>query len=194
MQGGIIDSADTGLFTIPANSFINIPAYGEFIGCLESDANFEVQLNNGNTFFFAGGLEYRPPGLQIETAKLINNSGSDIDVLMAWGAGSLNDRRLTSTSPLLIRPYSSWTPQDDVELAATDTTLVIAANTDRKKVRVTNPQSSGVVLRLGGDDTVAADKGDEFVPGAVFDEPYTGAVYAYNPSGDAVTVTVSEES
>lgn len=78
----------------------------------------------------------------------------------------------------------------DVNLPATATTLILAADANRRVVTITN-LSASVVLRIGDNGAGAAD-GTPLDAGASIDIEGEGAIYAYNPSGAAVLVAVSQ--
>ena len=123
----------------------------------------------------------------------MNAGGSTVTGKVVLGEGQLRDGRATFSAAVNIAPYGTITTTADKSCAATAQTLVIAANTSRKRLVVTNPVTNTQTMRIGDNNTGAA-RGVELPPGGVFDEAYTGALYAYNPGAGAESLTIMEYS
>jgi hypothetical protein len=79
----------------------------------------------------------------------------------------------------------------DVECTGSDTTEIIAADYDRVKLIICNPDTNSNTMRIS-DSNAAADHGFPLAPGAglVLDDHCSMAFSAYNPgSAESLTVT-----
>jgi hypothetical protein len=79
----------------------------------------------------------------------------------------------------------------DVECAGSDTTEIIAADYDRVKLIICNPDTNSNTMRIS-DSNAAADHGFPLAPGAglVLDGDCSMAFSAYNPgSAESLTIT-----
>lgn len=77
----------------------------------------------------------------------------------------------------------------DVSLVATATTLISAADSNRRELMVTNLASNTQTLRIG-DSGAAAANGIPLAPGSVITLTSQAAVYGYNPGAAAQLVAV----
>ena len=155
--------AETTPFTIPAGGQLSIAATGEFVRCISADANFEISFNSGPKVFMASGISRRTyKNQEFSSFELYNTTGSDIDVVLAWGYGDLEDGRLTVTGALNIAQASKRTHSaETVGLAAVK---ILDANAARKGWKVIN--NGTVPIFLGSDNTVTVANGEPLAVGA----------------------------
>lgn len=124
-----------------------------------------------------------------------NTSGADITFTVILAIGKVDDNRVvfaTGTSiPTSVVSGSVLDSQPDVSCAAGATTLVLAANTNRKRAVIGNLPTNSATLRVG-DSGAGASNGQFMIPGAVYTPDTAAAIYVYNPAGSAQSVTVTE--
>lgn len=139
LQGSILD-AQSEEFTIPANGQLNVPIGGEFVRCLEATDNFKIAVNGGAKLYFASGMEYRPPNIDgFDSFTMYNETGTDIDVVMGWGAGDLNDNRLTASGNLHVQNVvGEKLNVDDADTQAAIASLEIAVDSVTAEVTAIN--------------------------------------------------------
>lgn len=83
--------------TIPANGAQTFRYVGTFIQNLQSDGDLEVSVDDGPICFFGTGIKKTTPfdesGQQgvFTKVRIINNTGTDIDVKVAYGFGDVSD-------------------------------------------------------------------------------------------------------
>jgi len=96
-----------------------------------------------------------------------------------------------AASEVTVTKSNTLDSHGDVTLAATATTLILAADTDRREIIITNLVGNPETLRIG-DSGAAAANGDPLAPGETIILTTTDAVYGYNPGGAGQDVTVIE--
>ncbi len=133
--------AQSGPFTIPANSRITVQGQGQFIRCLEANGVFTVSVNNGQEIYFASGISYTSPDFEDYTEfALINRTAAPVTVIIAWGFGTVTDNRLTATGNLFVinAPATTLKVDDDetqaaVSLAGANIVAMMQNNQDQRK-------------------------------------------------------------
>ena len=184
-----IAGAETSTYTIPANGQINIYGVGEFVRCVESDANMELSFNGGSkTIFGAGIARFTRQGDQYSSFQLYNNSNAPINATVIWGSGNVQDSRLTVTGSLNIDIPANFIAQDDVVVAANGVTEVVEANSNRKAVYIHSFRDNEETLRISDEN----GKGIPLYAGDTAVLETKGAISLYNASGDAQSVAIGE--
>lgn len=134
-----LKDAESSEFTIPANSYLEIPAAGEFVRCFEASDTFKMSVNDGGKVYFAGGIEYRPPGMQeFDKITLFNETGADIDVTLGFGGGQITDSRFTASSNLKVENAVGGTlkTDDDETQTKLDSILAMLQNATDQRLPV----------------------------------------------------------
>lgn len=108
------------------------------------------------------------------------------------GFGSVADGRATANvnSTVNISPGNTINDGGDVATDPTAVTQLLAADADRLYALIKNVSTNTVTVRIG---TAAVDaiNGVPLEPGETLPYPTTAAIYAYNPSGGAVTISAA---
>lgn len=127
---------------------------------------------------------------EFKSVRIRNESGASNTIKLQIGFTNIRDGRLGITGGISIAPADTLVTVADVSIATVTTALIVALNTDRRAVEVTN-LSALVTLRIG-DSNAGATRGAELAPGETRLFETSAALYGYNPSGAAVTVGVME--
>lgn len=187
----------TPTFVVRNGDSVPIAAVGKMLFCIESDGNLFARMgDNGNTVRFNEGDKYAmaPDDEPFTVFYLINNSGADVTVTVGIGDGDIqvaNSVNIVNDVTIIPKASGTLDSKPDVSIDAASTELVIAANASRRKVRIGNLITNTATFRIG-DIGAGAANGDELPPGSSWEEDTTAAVYAYNPSGGAESLTVVE--
>jgi len=125
-----------------------------------------------------------------ESVRLSSATGQTITVLV--GFGSVQDGRSTANVNVTanITPGATLSDGGDVACGATATTQLLAADVNRLYANITNPSTNTVTVRVGT-ATVGAANGTPLEPGQTLPMATTAAIYAYNPSAGAVTISAA---
>ncbi len=177
-----IRGAQTGQFVIKPGEYLPINSAGEFVRCLAATDIFKVSVNGGSAMFFAEGIEYvTPPMVEYQGFELINETASDITVLMAWGFGEFHDNRLTASGDLKVVNAAGQTLKvDDDQTQAALATL--NGKTDTVKAAVD-------LAKLAVDAVTAALVNANSKRNAL--TPLSGAQYHVNAGGGTVEVVTA---
>jgi len=97
--------------------------------------------------------------------------------------------RLTGTITTTQASGATIDSVTDVTLAASATTAVVAANSNRRAVMIHNPVANTSTMRVG-DSGAGASNGIPLPPGSTITLETQAAVYAYNPGAGAQDVAV----
>ena len=124
---------------------------------------------------------------------LINNGASQMTITVALANGKITDDRLTVSGSVNVAPIGAVTTPTtaDVAIAATTTTLVKAANANRREIMISNLLANGTVVRVGDASTGAA-RGMEIPVGGTAILSSAAAIYVYNPSAAGINIGVTE--
>lgn len=181
-------------FIVPGNDELQIGLPGTFIMNIDSTANLSVSINDGDKIRFNEGDKYRMSEEESFSGfTLYNDTGSAVTVVVGLGRGDIETSGSVTISGTVTTDSALMTldSKADVEITATTTVQVIAANSSRKKVRITNPISNTAEFRIG-DSGAGASNGDILPPGGTWEETTGSAVYAYNPEAGAESLTLVE--
>lgn len=191
-------------FTLTAAApSVRFPVTAEFIICKAAQEDFDVLLNRGNKAFPLGqNGEYRMPldaaGRRFSfdfvefrrraAAVLANNA-----VTVLIGSGEYKTGAVSLAAATTATPAATLNGANpDVALVAATNTLLVAANSARRLVRIRN-RSTVDSLRLSSNvaDLTAGNRGDELLPGEVIELAVSGAIYGR--SAGTPPVSIGEE-
>lgn len=180
--------------TIAAGGSVTLPIVGNYFHCIRSTlATFEVAIDGeyGGEMEAGRGFDL-PDGETYKSLHLVNTDGANpLTVTFNYGRGSYRDAKLQVSGSIETSLAGSAFPSTaDVPLGATATTQILAANTSRKEVLVSNLAANPATIRVG-DVNAGAGRGVEVAPGQTITVNTTAAIYAYNP-GAAQNVGVVE--
>lgn len=116
-------------------------------------------------------------------------SATNQDVEIAVSRVPVFFDRLTGTITTTQASGATVDSVADVSLAAAATTLISAADSNRRELMVANLASNTQTLRIG-DSGAAAANGIPLAPGSVITLTSQAAVYGYNPGAAAQLVAV----
>lgn len=184
------------LYTISleANEELPLQVPGRQVACLSATGNFEIKLGDEGGFSgFAAGLKRTLAAADndFHAVRIRDTSGAPNAIELFIGYGDIEDSRLNLSAPIDVAGAGSVPSTADVSLAATSATVIKAATTDRRRLHVTNLDTS-VTIRVG-DASVTATRGRPVGPGETVALETSAAVSGYNPSAGAVSVAVLEE-
>lgn len=108
------------------------------------------------------------------------------------GFGSVQDARavINATLNVTVSAGASLVDGGDVAVPSGAATLLLAADATRSYANIMNPSTNTVTLRIGT-ATVGAANGTPLEPGSTLPIATTAAIYAYQASGGAVTISAA---
>lgn len=191
-----------------------------YLYCYEQDALVEVELFRDNQLVESHMVErlLNLPAKNFDEFRVVNTSASANVVRFFFGPGQYvpnTDRSLViiddTTPPTVIiedtTPVSvsidggsvtlnqsniinTATSVADVSATATATTQVVTAGATNVVAMVSNPEGSGVTLRVGCHAGVGAANGTPLPEGATWERFTSTGVWVYNPGAGAVMIAV----
>lgn len=173
--------------TIPANSGQDIGATGDFVYLHTANLPLLVQVAGQTVTMRAGDKRRVAEGFVF--FRVENENASDVNAVFIVGRGDYSRQAVTGEVTLTTPATIASTA--DVSLAATATTQIKAANTDRREIIISNLSTNTQTMRIG-ESSAGASRGVELAPGASITLQTTAAVYGYNPGGSAESVGVLE--
>jgi hypothetical protein len=164
------------------------PIDGDYFHVLTAPvADLVARFDDGEPVPVYAGLGFRRyyQSMQLESA-----TGQSVVVLA--GFGSVADARATANVNVdaTIEPGNTGDDGGDVACGAGAATQLLAADVDRRYSIIMNPSSNSVTVRIGT-SAVAAATGIPLEPGTTLPYASTSAIYAWNPSGGAVTISAA---
>ncbi len=103
--------------TVGANNYAYMDITGETISCYSSDGDLKIEFDNeGSVTEFAQGVTY--PKASFRSFKLINDTASDISLIILVGNGDVLDSRLSVAGTLSVQNAAG----DTLEVSGTSLT------------------------------------------------------------------------
>ncbi len=166
----------------------NIP--GDWIACVTapvSVTDLNARFDDSEKVPLPAGLGFRR---YYNTVELESAVGGAFVVLA--GFGSVADARATvnATVNTTIAPGASLFDGGDVATASGAATQLLAADATRSYATIMNPSTNTVTVRVGT-ATVGAANGTPLEPGCTLQVSSIAAIYAYQASGGAVTISAA---
>lgn len=146
-----------------------------------------VRFDSGNGIPLSQGM-----GITADYSEFSVESATGQTVTVFAGYGLISDNRANVTANLAVTLAPSNTMFDgaDVAVPSGAATLVLAADLNRKTAFICNPSTNTATVRVGS-ATVNATKGIPVEPGETLTLDATFAVYVFQASGTAVTVSAA---
>ena len=170
--------------TVPAADSARLPINGTYLRCLESDRDFELQIDESSKGTWSRGIGFQSDK-EFSSFRVIAPAGSSVTLTMAVGFGRIDDDR-----PIASNVGGSLSTVIDVAVATATSALILAANSARLKALIQNLHPSAEV-RVG-DSNVAAARGIRLGPGDLLEVETGGAVHVRNDSGVSVDIAAAE--
>ena len=182
-------AADT--WTLQPGEAFDVHRYADFLVCLEALAPFEIAFDAGPATGFEKGLTYET-NTPFAKVRIINTHTAAQAIRLGFGAGGINDSRLSLTGAVNTRPQGAEILSTGAPVIAADaaTTQLAAENTARREIVMVNDGSGKIYV--GGDSGAAAGEGLPVEAGQSITLDTTAAVYARNDTGGAINVAVAE--
>ena len=161
---------------------------GDYIHILTAPVtDLKVRFDSGEPIPMQEGVGFRR---YYRTVEFESATGQTIEVLC--GFGSVFDGRATANVNVsaTVAAGNTFRVGADVSVPSAAATLVLAADPDRTYALISNPSTNTVTLRLGP-ATVGAASGVLLEPGVTMPLATTAAIYAYQASGGAVTISAT---
>ena len=172
---------------IPASGHQDIAVTGDFIYLHTANLPLQIEVDGqiitmrqGDKRTVAGGF----PHFGVD-----NKNASNVTAVFIVGSGDYSRQAITGN--IAVSPPTNLQTVADVSLLASDTSLVIAANSNRNHVLITNLAGNAETIRVG-DANAGAARGQPVVAGATAEINCTGAIYAHNPGTAAQSVAILE--
>lgn len=179
----------------------------ESITSMAANATRVLQRTGNKIAVYAGqGLTIRmsPSGQQItldagvvvqvqpfDRVEIINGSTIQ-DVQVYTGSGDYFDGRsnISATISATLAPATTFAAEADAAIAGGASVNISAADTDKRQVFISNPETNTMTFRIG-DSTVDATKGFILEPGGSMIIDTSAAIYAHNTGATSETLGVS---
>lgn len=178
---------------IPAGTQNNVSAAGDYIHLKSATGTVRVELANGQSIDMTAGDKVRSPRFKGFVAH--NDTGADITAVFVVGEGDFTQGAVTGTITL-VRP-SNFNGVADVALVATVSAAILAADTTRSSVTLTNITTSAGEARIGGAGSVGAAQGTPLQPGESmtisFDMGASDAIWGHSVAGATIAISVAQD-
>lgn len=166
----------------------NIP--GDWVAAVTAPASvtdLTVRFDDSEKVPLPGGIGFRR---YYNTVELESATGGAFVVMV--GFGSVADARSTAnvTVNTTVAPGASLFDGGDVSCASGAATQLLALDAARSYANITNPSTNTVTVRVGTSG-VSAASGTPLEPGQTLPISTTAAIYAYQASGGAVTISAA---
>ena len=173
-------------FTLAANARRHFDVTGDFVTCLEADGDFQIEFDG------------QSPGIRLEKGisiyfegvytsyNVVDLSGASNALEIYSGFNRIDDKRFTPTSSL--PSPTTFDSLADVACPNSALTLIMAAATDRREAIITTTGSATIRI---GDSSGSASNGVTLGANGTLILATTGAIYARNDTGGAITVSVA---
>lgn len=177
-----------GTWTVPAGSELMLPLQAEYLHVISaSQSTFGLTLGDDAPGIGRPGANFRTqPGQHFEAVRVLNqNTAEDLVLTLGYGRGDFTLMQFKAI------PAASLRTSPDATIPAGSAALVLPANPNRRKCIVGNPFSNPREFRVG-DGAVGASQGLELPPGERIFLDTTAAIWAFNPDGFAMDISVVE--
>lgn len=125
-----------------------------------------------------------------QTVEFESATGQAITVWLGFGNATASRATANVNVASTVEPGNTGDNGGDVSCLAGAATQLLAADTDRVYAVIVNPSTNSVTLRIGT-AAVDATSGIPLEPGQTLPYASTSAVFAWNPSGGAVTLSAA---
>jgi hypothetical protein len=183
----------TRSYTVPAGGSVQVARASDFLSCLEASHPFKVSFDNQPRTDFEAGLTYdTETGFQL--VEVINTEAEELTVKLGFGRGNITDARLVlpgavdvSGSTVSIKNNLKFMAQPVAIIPPQDCFLVLGYNPVRQEIGIKNISEA----RLWIMNTMSlSEKGHALDPGETIVLNATSAIYAYNSSATAGSLSV----
>jgi len=174
---------------IDANKKIRIPIEGDWFTVLSASGEFWMGFDNMDPQpGIEAGLGFPAGKRGYEHVVLENHNATELTARVVFSEDAIRDNRLVLTlgSGINIIKSADFADAADVALIADTATAIVAANTGRRSVVISN--DTGAEIRVGG-ATVAVDRGLKVAAGGVVTVETAGDVYGYSVAGGLVSLS-----
>jgi hypothetical protein len=190
MQAGISDHD----LTYSAPGTLQFQAVGRFLLVREAAGDIFIQIEGGTELRRQQG-ETIDIGGKFKRVFVRSTSAQTVRIVSSELEQKDSRANVTGTVDVDLSDVSNGvTSVPDVSCAATSTTQVVTANANNIRAMVTNPEGSGVEMRVGVHVGVGAANGTPLPEGATISISTQLGVWVYNPKASAVAVPVSVET
>lgn len=174
--------------TISAGGTTRVEIDGDYFHVFKAPVNdLLVAFDDGEPVPVEQGIGFRR---YYKSFVLSSATGQTVQVY--GGFGSVGDGRSTANvnTTVNISPGANIDNGGDVSCAAGAATQLLAADINRLYALIQNSSANSVTLRIGS-ATVGVANGIPLEPGSTLPYATTAAVFAWNPSGGAVTLSAA---
>jgi len=161
---------------------------GDYIHILTAPVtDLKVRFDSGEPVPMFEGVGFRRYYRSIE---LESATGQTVEILC--GFGSVFDGRATANVNVSATVAAGNTLRKGADVSCTSgaATLVLASDSQRLDAYITNPSTNTATVRVGPSN-VDATSGIPLEPGMILPLSTTAAIYVYQASGGAVTISAA---
>jgi hypothetical protein len=161
---------------------------GDWIAAITAPVNdLTVRFDNSEKVPLPQGLGFRSYYGEIE---LESATGQAVVVLAGFGSVSDSRANVTATLNVNIAPGNTIDDGADVAVPSGVATVIKTVDLTRLHAIICNPSTNTASFRIGS-STVTAAKGILLEPGETLIYDMTGAIYAFQASGSAATISAA---
>jgi len=175
--------------TLGANAPQSVTVNGNAFHVIKATSPIHVSFNEGKELERTQGMGGTAPS---SYTKVTIRSEVPQNITIALGDGTIFDSRsnISATLNTTIAPANINQALPSVVVGAGLTVLLAGANASRKELRIGVSGTNASGIHFGDINTGAVNQGGFIDVGSVEYVTSEGAIYAYNPSGSAVTVNL----
>lgn len=175
-------------YAVAANEDLPLDISGRYVACNASVGSFQIAVDDSEfsemDVLTMGETE---GGEVFERIILRDTSGAPNEISITVGMGNFRDNRTAIPDGVPLQGSATNPTTADKALTAVTATEIIAANSSRREVIISNLSTNGAVMRIG-DANVAAARGAELSPGQSIILSTKAAVYGYSVPGESVGI------
>lgn len=174
--------------TLAANVPQRFQVPGDWVAAITAPVNdLTARFDSSEPVPLPQGLGFRRYYSEIE---LESATGQTVVVLCGYGSVSDSRANLTASLSVTTEPGNTIGDGGDVATVSGAATLLLAVDLLRLHAIIVNPSTNTATVRIGS-ATVGAASGVPIEPGETLTYEMTGAIYAYQASGGAVTISAA---
>lgn len=161
---------------------------GDWVAAITAPVNdLTARFDNSEKVPLPQGLGFRRYYGEIE---LESATGQTVVILAGYGSVSDSRANVTATLNVNIAPGNTIDDGADVATVSGAATVLLPVDLTRLHAIITNPSINIATVRIGS-ASVTASKGIPLEPGETLTYDMTGAIYAFQASGAAVTISAA---
>jgi len=179
-------------FSLLANVPQDLKIKGRHLRLVEATGDLYVALDQSPWLKLKQGQGLTIDGQGVTDVRIKSPTAQNVLIVAGDGLFHDNNQSVSVNTTATVDPANTYTPHADVSVPAGGTAALVAANSNRRAVTITNPISNAGTFRIGIPLSVAANQGDILEPGDSITLATTAALSAFNTGSAAESLIVNE--